>query len=58
MPHAFDAHGFEHILAGCERLLAGAADHEHRFASLLSALERDSEISGASVTTIELISGD
>jgi CheY-like chemotaxis protein len=50
MSHAFDGHSFEDVLTDCERLLAGAADHEHRFASLLSALEQDCEFAGASVT--------
>ena len=47
MPHAFDGHSFEHILADCERLFVGAADHEHRFASLLDVLDRDSQIVAA-----------
>jgi CheY-like chemotaxis protein len=50
MSHAFDGQSFAHVLDDCERLLAGAADHEHRFALLLSELEQDCEIGGSSVT--------
>jgi CheY-like chemotaxis protein len=48
MSHAFDGHSFEHVLADCERLLVGAADHEYRFSSLLGVLEAHGHI-GAGV---------
>ena len=65
MPHAFDGHGFECILTDCERLLAGAVDHEHRFASLLSVLEPDANtteswpdpVAPGSPTTVETSAG-
>ena len=53
MPHAFDGLSFEHILADCERLLVGAADHEHQFASLLGVLEADSGTAAAPAADLE-----
>lgn len=47
MPHAFNARDFEHVLADCQRLPVGAADHEHQFPSLVDVLDAGSDITAA-----------
>lgn len=39
MAHAFDGHGFGLLLDAAERLFAGALDHQHRLAEIVTLLE-------------------